>query len=109
MDAPKITTASGEDRERVLSTLVMGFSADPLARWSSPETSQYLTSTGAVIDALGGGAIDAGTAFVTKGFEGAALWLPPGVTSDEETIMACMEATTSPEIIEEFGQVFEEM
>ncbi|MBL4680454.1 MAG: GNAT family N-acetyltransferase [Pseudomonadales bacterium] len=109
MDAPRITTATSEDRERVLSAIVMGFSSDPLIRWFWPEANQYLAAAGLVFDAVGGGAIDAGTAFVTEGFEGAALWLPPGVTSNEEAIMACMEATASADIIKEIVQVFEEI
>ena len=97
-----------DERNRVISTMLMGFSADPLTRWFWPEASVYL-SAGAVFDAFGGNAISSGTAFVTQNFEGAALWLPPGTSPDEERMAAVMEETVSPENAEDVFGVLAKM
>ena len=108
MNVPRIMIASSEDRDRVISTIVMGFATDPFGRWFWPEAKQYLSS-GPAFDALGGGAIDAGAAFVTENFEGAALWLPPGIAPDEEEFERQLEMTVSPDMMEEVLAVFEKM
>ena len=108
MEPPEIFVANPSDRSRVLATILMGFSADPLTRWFWPEANTYLQSASAY-DAFGGSAIDAGTAFVTAGFEGAALWLPPGTESDEERMASFLESTVPAEIASDVFAVFEKM
>jgi len=108
MNPPQIGHANPTQRERLIATLLMGFSSDPLTRWFWPDASVYL-SAGAVFDAFGGNAIDSETAFVTADFEGAALWLPPGVSPDEERMAAAMEATLSPDIAEDAFGVLAQM
>jgi len=108
MDQPVIGVAGSKDRDRVIATMVMGFSSDPLTRWFWPEASGYLQS-GAAFDAFGGNAITAGTAFVTAGFEGAALWLPPGTDPDEVRMTEFIESTVSPKIVSDVLAVFEKM
>jgi ribosomal protein S18 acetylase RimI-like enzyme len=108
MDLPSIRIAEPSERERIISTLLMGFSADPLTRWFWPEASTYLQAATA-LDAFGGNAFEAGGAFVTADFEGAALWLPPGVHPDEERMAAFMGETVHPDIADEVFRVFELM
>ena len=78
MNPPSIFTASPENRNEVMQTLVMGFSADPLARWFWPEAHTYVQSAPG-FDAFGGPSLDSGTTFVTEHYGGVALWMPPGV------------------------------
>ncbi|MFK7864726.1 MAG: GNAT family N-acetyltransferase [Pseudohongiellaceae bacterium] len=111
MNPPKILTAKLEDREKVIQSAVMGFSTDPLTRWFWPEAHNYL-STGAAyeaFDAFGGGALDAGHAYVTENFEGVALWMPPGVEPDEERMIPILEATVPADRLEDVFAVFEAM
>jgi len=51
-----------------------------------------------VIDAFGGNAVDAGTAFVVNDFPGVVLWLPPGVTPNEGAMGHLMGKTLAPDI-----------
>lgn len=108
MNPPSIHSAKEEQRERVLQSLVLGFSTDPLGRWFLPEAIDHLKSA-AIFDAFGGLAIDNGTAYATENFEGVALWLPPGIEGDEEAMAAIMQASVAEEIIEEVFAVFEAM
>lgn len=108
MNPPGIVTAREENRERVIQSIVLGFSADPLARWFWPQASVYLKS-GPIFDAFGGRAIDHDSAFVTQNYEGAALWLPPGVEPDEERMIPMFQASVDEDIIDDVLGVFEAM
>lgn len=88
MEPPEIRIAVPADRARAIGTLVLGFAADPFNRWLFPDAERYLGAMGAMVDAFGGRAFDCGTAFVSAGCEGAALWLPPGVEPDRERLLA---------------------
>jgi len=86
-----IQTVTDEERDRVLSSLALGFAADPLMRWLFQEATAYLkAATGEFYNAFGGGAIEHNTAYRTAGFEGAALWYPPGTGPDETRLVQAM-------------------
>ena len=108
MEPPVVQVAGPSERERILATILMGFSSDPLTRWFWPEASVYMRSVEA-LDAFGGNAFDAGGAFTTEGFEGAALWLPPGIHPDEERMASFMGETVHPDIADDVSKVFELM
>jgi ribosomal protein S18 acetylase RimI-like enzyme len=108
LNPPTINIAKPTERDRVIATVVMGFSADPLTRWFWPEARDYLMSA-PLFDAFGGKAVESGTAFVSAGFEGAALWLPPGVTPDEERVGETLQKTIAAERLEDVSGVFEKM
>ena len=108
MEPPVIRLAEPSERERVLATVLIAFSSDPLVRWFWPEAATYLRAVEG-FDAFGGGALEAGGAFVTAGYEGAALWMPPGTHPDEERMASFIQETVRPEIAEEVGRVFELM
>lgn len=108
MNPPNIGTAKTSERERVIATVQMGFSSDPLTRWFWPEANQYLASA-PLFDAFGGDAVEAGSAFVSDGFEGAALWLPPGQMPDEERVAESVQSTVAPDLVDDVFSVFEKM
>jgi len=108
MNPPQIFTADEENRDKVISSIVIGFSADPLGRWFLPDAASYLLS-GPFFNAFGGRAIDSGTAYVTDNYEGVALWMPPGIGPDEESLIPIIEATLPKEILEDVFAVFEAM
>jgi ribosomal protein S18 acetylase RimI-like enzyme len=88
---PKVEAASKELREKAMSTLVLGFSSDPVARFFFADPAQYLSAGLRFLEAFGGRAFDHGTAYVADDCRAVALWLPPGVSPDEETMGAIAE------------------
>lgn len=100
---PAIKTASSNDQDGLIGVLTLAFSSDPMARWSQPDPHMYLQIFPQVTWAFGGGALERGTAYFADGYAGAAHWLPPGVSPDEEKL------TQPPEIKVDIHGVFELM
>jgi GNAT superfamily N-acetyltransferase len=105
----EITIGKREDKHRLLHTLVLGFSGDPMARWATPDPACYLSRRVEFFDAFGGAAFDHGTAFVADGGAAVATWLPPGVKSDSECLMAIMIEQTPASRMEEMNELFGQM
>lgn len=78
-------------RAQVIISIVMGFSTDPIARWCWPDNDIYLQTMPNWLMASAGKAFGLGTALYHKGC--GALWLPPGVTSDENQLDALIKST----------------
>ena len=108
MTIPKIFSADTIQRQKVLSTVLMGFSADPFVRWICPEAGNYINFIGA-FNAYGGKAVDSNTAYVVEGFKGTALWLPPNIEADEETFVKEIEQNVLIEKQESLFKVLEEL
>jgi ribosomal protein S18 acetylase RimI-like enzyme len=64
----------------------MAFSSDPVMRWLWPEPHAYVSHFPAFVRGFGGRAFEHGTAHVTDDFLGGALWLPPGVGTDDDAL-----------------------
>jgi ribosomal protein S18 acetylase RimI-like enzyme len=107
--APAIKTATTTDEERVIGTVVLAFVADPITRWVYPDARQYLTAFPEVIKAFGGRAFEHGTAHYAEGYAGAALWLPPGVSIDEEGMGEVLQSTVPERDQEAVIGVLEQM
>ena len=108
--APKTcTTIAPAEADRALATVLLAFSADPAARWTYPDASDYLTHLPALLRGLGGKAFACGTAYQVDEFAGAALWLPPGVHPDEEAMDAVVRSSVPEARQPEFVAVFEQM
>ena len=105
----RITIGKPEDKARLLQTLVLGFSADPMARWASPDAALYLDRRVEFFDAFAGGAFDHGTAFVADDGAAVATWLPPGVAPDNERMSAIFAEQTPPDRMEEMNGLFARM
>ncbi len=104
-----VRTTSESEAERAVGIIVLAFATDPAARWSYPDPHQYLSHFPAVVRAFGGRAFAQGTGHHVNGFTGAALWLPPGVGPDEETLGALVERTVAEGLQGEVFAVFERM
>ena len=107
--ASEVKSAGANIRSSVISTIVLGFVADPMARWVWRDSSQYLRVMPPFVDAFGGRAFEHGTADIAEGVRAAALWLPPGVEPDEAKMDAIMEETLRPEISEDISAVMKGM
>jgi ribosomal protein S18 acetylase RimI-like enzyme len=66
--------------------MTVAFSDDPPTRWMFPEPSQYLRHFPTFVRLYAGAGFDSGSVLAVEGNEGYAMWLPPGVHSDEEGI-----------------------
>jgi ribosomal protein S18 acetylase RimI-like enzyme len=91
-----VQSASADQQEQVLSTLVLAFSNDPVARWAWPDPQQYLSAFGKFALAFGGKAMAHGSAYLIDDASGAALWLPPGVAPDENRLLEVIRQTVRP-------------
>jgi ribosomal protein S18 acetylase RimI-like enzyme len=104
-----VRTAMAADAGRCLDVLVLAFENDPVCRWVWPERRQYLKAFPRFARAFGGRAIDLGSAHYYEGFLGVALWLPPGVGPDEESLVEIMQQTVTGERLQEVFSMFEQM
>ncbi len=104
-----IKTALTPDQAGAIGVLTLAFSGDPMGRWSLPDPAKYLAIFPSIVKAFGGSAFGKGTAYVTNGFTGAALWLPPGAKSDEETLKRLFDENTNDEIKKDMHGIFEQM
>ncbi|MGE3249256.1 MAG: GNAT family N-acetyltransferase [Hyphomonadaceae bacterium] len=94
----EIRSAGADERQRALTTVLLGFACDPVARWVWPDPDVYLATMPRFIAAFGGRAFDHGTAHIASHARAVALWLPPGVEPDGEAMQALIEETLRPEI-----------
>jgi GNAT superfamily N-acetyltransferase len=104
-----VITAEPGEADRVLGVLTLAFAADPPNRWMYQEPGQYLCYFPAFVRALGGAALLSRTAFVSRDYSAAALWLAPGVSSDEQALMNLIEESVTPEKRTDMAAVIEEM
>lgn len=103
-----VRAALNNDQTTVVGILTLAFSTDPMARWSLSDSAKYLATFPSLVKAFGGKAFEKGTAYIADGGAGAALWLPPGVSSDEKSLREIFE-TTSDDIKEDMQAIFEQM
>ncbi|MEO1250948.1 MAG: N-acetyltransferase [Pseudomonadota bacterium] len=104
-----VTTAAAADRERVMQTIMLGFVADPIARWVWPDPDTYLTAMPKFAAAFGGRSFDHQTAYLADDGKAAAMWLPPEIEPDSDAIEAVMAETIPLERGEEIEDFFGQM
>ena len=104
-----VTSAAPAEREHVVSTIVLAFVRDPIARWVWRDPHGYLDHFPPFVDAFGGRAFSSGSAHRTGDGLGAALWLPPEVRPDEDTMVALIERTVDAARLPTVYELFEQM
>lgn len=109
MSTLEVRAATNDDRQRVIGVITMAFTTDPMARWAYPNPSTYLAVMPEVVSAFGGKSFAHGTAHLVDDDMGAAMWLPPGVTADEERLAALMEQYVPQDRTGDMMQIFERM
>jgi GNAT superfamily N-acetyltransferase len=108
MRAPEVRTATKAEIDQCVATIVLAFSGDPAARWAFADPQTYFDIFPRFVRAFGGNAFDQGSAHHIPGCA-AALWLPPGVEPDEETMVALIESAVTESDREAMFGVFEQM
>jgi ribosomal protein S18 acetylase RimI-like enzyme len=106
---PKVTPAGADLQASTVSTIVLGFAADPMTRWVWPDSSDYLRIMPQFVKAFGGRAFEHGTAYITEGARAAALWLPAGIEPDEALMGAVMAQALRPEIADDMEFILKGM
>lgn len=96
-------------RRRGVAALTLAFAADPIMRWAWPDAYQYATYWPRIAEAYGGPAFDHGTAHVLEDFAAVALWLPPGVESDDAALGRLVAESCGDQILRDLDAVFEQM
>lgn len=108
-DSGDVTTATPDDEQRIVDTIVLAFASDPSWRWNYPTPHEYLQHFPEFVRIYGGKAFDHGTAYRVGDFGGAALWLPPGVHPDEDALIELFQNTLSEERQEASWFVLEQL
>ena len=104
-----IKTATASEEEAVIAIVVLAFSADPATRWAWPEPQQYLRHFPHFVQAFGGKAFLHESAHYVDGYAGAALWLPPEVHPDDDTVISLLQQTVAESVHQDLFAVFEQM
>ena len=103
-----IKSAKPSDKDRVITTLVLAFSADPVTRWVWPDPLLYYRYFSEFIDLYAGKAFRKGTAYYLENFLGSTLWLPPGVKPGENKVIALLMRSVSKRKQKDVFSVFEQ-
>ena len=97
MPAGWLRTVANAEAGRCFAVLTLAFGSDPPFRWLWPDPQQYLEAFPRYARALGGGALEHGTAHYAQGFSGVALLLPPGVEPEEAALKGVIQETVAEE------------
>ena len=104
-----VKTVKETDRDKAISAVVQGFSADPVARWTYPDSQQYVEHFPTFVKVFAGAAFEHGTADCVDGYPAAALWLPPTVHPDEKALFTLLQDSVAQRDQAEVFAVFEQM
>jgi GNAT superfamily N-acetyltransferase len=85
------------ERAQAIATLVSAFLDDPVERWLYPDDGAYAEWFPEFVQAFGGQAIDAGTAWCLGDLTAVAFWLPPGLDPDGEAVAALLSRGVAPD------------
>jgi ribosomal protein S18 acetylase RimI-like enzyme len=107
--ASSVYPADQASADAAFAVIILAFATDPAARWSWPRPEEYLRNMPLAAKAFGAKSFALGTADAIDSFAGVALWLPPGVNSDEEALGGLFERTAPPSIQQDLAGVFEQM
>jgi ribosomal protein S18 acetylase RimI-like enzyme len=107
--AAAVNTVPINDRERVVATIMLAFSTDPMSRWSLPAPAVFLAHFPDLVHAFAGTAFDDGTVYETADYSGAAIWLGPGKEPNQAGLIDVLQKGMSPDRFEQGSGLFEQM
>ena len=109
MSTINVKIASETEQNVVIDALKLAFVADPATRWVWPDPQKYLLHFNNFAKAFGGKAFASKSAHYIGNYSGAALWLPPNIDPDVDTLLGLLQETTSEEAQGIVPQVLEKM
>lgn len=104
-----VRLATSDDRDRALAAIVAAFIADPVNRYVMPTPPLYLDLMAKMMGYFGGAAFDHASAWIVGEYAGAALWLPPGVHSDFESLGQLMAQRAPADRLRHIAPAMEQM
>src|SRR6516225_8902315 len=105
----RVATIGGDaEVDHAIATLVLAFVTDPVARWVYDHPHQYLLHIPRLFRALGKNSFEGGAAQRTNDGLGVALWLSPGVHSDDGPLEAVIAGSIAEEKQAEVAALFEQ-
>ncbi|MGP1309512.1 MAG: GNAT family N-acetyltransferase [Phycisphaerales bacterium] len=104
-----VRALNAREADRAATLITLSFVADPPSRWLWPDRAQFLHAFPRFVHAFGGGAFETGAAHATADFNGVALWLPPGASSDDAALEQLFNETVSDELKTDVFLLFEQM
>lgn len=104
-----VRPAAPADEQQAIGVITLAFAADPMARWAFPDPVTYLSVMPDFVRAFGGNGLTHGATHLADGGLGAAMWLPPGVQPDSETMMSMTERYILADRMDDMMQVFGQM
>lgn len=105
----RIDIESKEEIDSAMSALTLAFACDPVMRWMYPSADDYLRHYRPLMEIFGGASLTAKTAWIGDDSGGAALWFPPGVHGDGDSIGQQMFSSVAEEKHETLGAVLQQM
>src|ERR1700691_598866 len=105
----EVKSATKADEAAIFDVLTLAFSTDPIARWTYADPTNYLRSFPELFRIFAGNAFTNAGGFYLDKFLGAALWLPPGVSLDSESIWIFMQRTAPQELHGDLMALFEQV
>lgn len=104
-----VAIVSAEQWKRAVATITLSFAADPMARWSMPDSETFLTFFPALARAFAGNALENGTVYQISDFAGASVWLEPGFEPDHDAMGQIIEKAMPAARQKEAESIFEQM
>lgn len=104
-----VRSACRNEESAVSAVIALAFATDPMARWSLRDAQTYLAVMPDLIRAFGSAAYENDSSYVSDDFGGAALWLPPGVEPDIETLERLIRMNANPAILSDVDAIFDAM
>lgn len=105
----QVRTVAATGRRKAVATIALAFAGDPMMRWSFPDPGRYLAVAHDFIDAFGGHAVEHGSADEVADFAAVALWLPPGIAPDGESMGAILEENMPADRMKDGGALVAQM
>ena len=109
MTKPTIKAVTPSNADQAVGTIVLAFSADPIARWFYPDPHEYLLHLPPFVRVFAGKAFEHNSAHYIDGYLGAALWLPPDIHPDEDALVGLLQGTIPEENQQEIFAFMEQM
>jgi len=101
--------ATREDAPEILATITLAFMSDGPCRFLFPRPNDYLRHFPKFVEGFGGRAFENSGAYYLDGHVGAALWLRPGVHSDDDGLDDLFATTVTEKHRQEINDVLGQM
>jgi GNAT superfamily N-acetyltransferase len=104
-----MTASTSSDEASTIDVLERAFSADSIAHWIWPDSQQCHMYSPSFVRAFAGKAFTHRSAYYVDGYAAAALWLPPGLLPDEDTLSSTFQRSVSEQSQKDVITVFDQM